>query len=244
MANKVLLKKSSVASKVPLTSDLDYGELALNYTDGKLYFKNASNVIKSFTIDDSVVTLTGTQTLSNKTLSSPTISGNITGDVASTGNLKSLFSSGDEGGEILLAKPQTNTTIAGTGVTIDVYQNKLRFFENGGTARGFYIDITTGGNSAATNLVSAGGGGSASDSFKTIAVAGQSSVVADSSTDTLTLTAGSGIAITTDASTDTITIANSGGVLGVFARSGTVSIPVSFGNLAVQGRSGTVNILI
>lgn len=49
MPNKVLLKKSSVAAKVPLTTDLDYGELALNYTDEKLYFKNASNAIKSFT---------------------------------------------------------------------------------------------------------------------------------------------------------------------------------------------------
>ena len=75
MPNKVLLKKSSVTSKVPLTTDLDYGELALNYADGKLYFKNSSNAIKSFTIDDSVVTLTGTQTLTNKTLTSPTING-------------------------------------------------------------------------------------------------------------------------------------------------------------------------
>lgn len=49
MANKVLLKKSSVAAKVPVVADLDYGELALNYTDEKLYFKNASNAIKSFT---------------------------------------------------------------------------------------------------------------------------------------------------------------------------------------------------
>jgi hypothetical protein len=50
-ANKILLKKSSVAAKVPLITDLEYGEVALNYTDGKLYFKNASNVIKSFSVD-------------------------------------------------------------------------------------------------------------------------------------------------------------------------------------------------
>lgn len=56
---------------------------------------------------------------------------------------------------------------------------------------------------------SGGGGGSASDSFKTIAVAGQSDVVADSSTDTLTLVAGTGIVITTDATTDTITVTGS-----------------------------------
>lgn len=48
MANKIILKKSSVVAKVPLTTDLDYGELALNYADEKIYFKNSSNVIKSF----------------------------------------------------------------------------------------------------------------------------------------------------------------------------------------------------
>ena len=48
MANKLLLKKSSVAAKIPLTTDLDYGELAINYADEKLYFKNSSNQIKSF----------------------------------------------------------------------------------------------------------------------------------------------------------------------------------------------------
>jgi hypothetical protein len=55
----------------------------------------------------------------------------------------------------------------------------------------------------------ASGGGTASDSFATIAVAGQSNVVADSATDTLTLVAGTGVTITTDASTDTVTITNS-----------------------------------
>lgn len=57
----------------------------------------------------------------------------------------------------------------------------------------------------------AGGGGGSGNSFTTIAVAGQSNVVADSSTDTLTLVAGSNVTITTDPSTDSITIAASGG---------------------------------
>lgn len=47
--------------------------------------------------------------------------------------------------------------------------------------------------------------------FSTIAVAGQSNVVADSASDTLTLVAGSNVTITTDASTDTITISATGG---------------------------------
>jgi len=48
MATPILLKKSSVTGKVPLTSDLQYGEVALNYTDGKIFFKDSSNNIKAF----------------------------------------------------------------------------------------------------------------------------------------------------------------------------------------------------
>jgi hypothetical protein len=128
------------------------------------------------------------------------------GEVETT-KLKVTSAGGDEGGEMLLGKPATNTTIAGTGVTVDVYQNKLRFFEQGGDARGYYLDITGGGGGASTNII---GGGSASDSFKTISVTGQSSVVADSSTDTLSLVAGTNVSITTDATADSITINSTG----------------------------------
>ena len=44
--------------------------------------------------------------------------------------------------------------------------------------------------------------------FSTVAVSGQSDVVADSTSDTLTLAAGSNVTITTNASTDTVTIAS------------------------------------
>jgi hypothetical protein len=47
----------------------------------------------------------------------------------------------------------------------------------------------------------------ASTSFSTIAVTGQSNIVADSGSDTLTFTAGAGITITTDAGADSLTIA-------------------------------------
>ena len=82
------------------------------------------------------------------------VSGVITGGnhVIASQNLISSNSSGDEGGEILLAKPQTNTTLIGTGVTIDAYQNRLRFFEQGGTARGYYVDITEGDAGASSKL--------------------------------------------------------------------------------------------
>ena len=72
--------------------------------------------------------------------------------------LSLLYQSGDEGGEILLNKPVTNTTLTGSGITIDSYQNKIRFFEQGGAARGAYIDLTACVGGAGTNLLSGGGG--------------------------------------------------------------------------------------
>lgn len=42
----IKLKKSSVVGRIPTASQLDYGELALNYADKKLYFKDTSNNIE------------------------------------------------------------------------------------------------------------------------------------------------------------------------------------------------------
>lgn len=80
----------------------------------------------------------------------------------------------------------------------------------------------------------AGGSGGSTNSFQTISVAGQTDVVADSSTDTLTLVAGSNVTITTDATTDTITIAASGGGGGGGEASN------SFETIAVSGQTSVV----
>lgn len=83
----------------------------------------------------------------------PIASPSFTGNVTAAGNVIVGTASGDEGGEMLLVKPATNSTIAGTGVTIDVYQNKLRIFEQGGNARGAYIDLTASTDGVGTNLL-------------------------------------------------------------------------------------------
>ena len=79
----------------------------------------------------------------------------ITGSLIVAGGNKLTVNAagGDEGGEILLSKAITNTTLAGEGVTIDVWQNRLRFFEQGGNARGAYIDISSLANGVGTNLL-------------------------------------------------------------------------------------------
>jgi len=60
-----------------------------------------------------------------------------------------------------------------------------------------------------TNIVEVGnvsGAGAVSEAFKTIAVSGQSNVVADSATDTLTVSGTGLVSVTTTAGTDTIDI--------------------------------------
>ena len=63
MTNTVQLKRSSVANSIPGAGNLVPGELAINYTDGNLFYKNDSNVV--------------TVIASNKFLS---VSGNVTGN--------------------------------------------------------------------------------------------------------------------------------------------------------------------
>ena len=45
MTNRIQLKRTANVSSIPSASDLEYGELALNYADGTLYFKNSANAV-------------------------------------------------------------------------------------------------------------------------------------------------------------------------------------------------------
>lgn len=72
--------------------------------------------------------------------------------------------------------------------------------------------------------------------FSTVAVSGQTSVVADTTSDTLTLAAGSGISITTDATTDTVTISNSAPDQTVsLTQGGTVTVTGSYPSFTITG---------
>ena len=75
------------------------------------------------------------------------------------------------------------------------------------------------------------------NAFTTIAVSGQSDVVADSATDTLTLVAGSNITLTTNASGDSVTIASSGG-------GGGSTGDISFSSSDISTNAGTMNFKI
>jgi len=57
----IKLKKSSVEGKAPESGDIEFGELAINYADGRIYYKNSSNQIKNFIDSDLVSSLIDTQ---------------------------------------------------------------------------------------------------------------------------------------------------------------------------------------
>ena len=80
--------------------------------------------------------------------------------------------------------------------------------------------------------------GTGTNSFSTISVFGQSNVVAESSTDNLTLEAGAGILLTTNADTDTITITNAGIATNSFS-----TVSVSGGGSVVANSTSNVLIL-
>ena len=163
MANDIQLKRSSVAGRVPSAANVLVGEPVINLIDKIIFTKDGggnvivigagttSNVIEGTNLYFSnarVSTAISTQTLGNATFSSDV---NVRGELFVTG------AGGDEGGQITLASAVTNSTLAGQ-VVIDVFQNKLRFFEKGGSNRGAYIDLSTGGASVGTSLISTGSG--------------------------------------------------------------------------------------
>ena len=81
-----------------------------------------------------------------------TYTGAFTATGTLSGNeLTSTLSSGPEGGQVNLAIPASGTSLVGS-VTIDVYQNQLRFFQ-GDSAKGAYIDLTAAAAGVGTNLM-------------------------------------------------------------------------------------------
>ena len=132
--------------------------------------------------------------------------GDITSVASTTSQL--TVTSGTTGAVSLALNIATSVTNGGTGL---VTSDLLFDYIAGGTGAitsvvaGTGISVSTVSGAATVTNTDLG---SSQNIFKNFAVAGQSTVVADTNNDTLTLVAGTNVTITTDALTDTITIAS------------------------------------
>jgi hypothetical protein len=217
LADSITIASSAAGATYGISAETATGGTSLrltgsNVTTDNVKFAEGTGITVTRT-DADTITIATTVTDTNTTygISAETVTGGayvrLTGNDSSTDSVK-LASAGN----VTVTRTDANTiTISGSAtggaVLDDLVDVSLSVPTNGQFLR---YNGTNWYNATATL-----GGGSLSSSFETIRVAGQADVVADSSTDTLTLVAGPGITITSNAVTDTITINNSGSLVSV-----------------------------
>ena len=131
----------------------------------------------------------------------------LTGDVTGSGTVTNLANVSFEATVTNDSHSHTTSTLTGIQEFVEDTASTMISAATHDGISVLYTDNTTGaGTLAFTNTDK----GSSQNIFKTIAVTGQTSVAADTNTDTLTLAGSTGLTITTDDATDTITFTNSG----------------------------------
>ena len=173
-------------------------------------FDGSANIDLSEVIQDTVGAMFTGNTETNITVTYEDSDGTI--DLVATGNTTEQIQ--DIVGAMFTSNTETNITATyeDSDGTIDLVADLLteeavEDYVNGLIVAG--ANITKTYDDAAGTLTIAATGGAA-NAFSTIAVSGQSNVVADAATDTLTLVGGTGMTLTTNAGSDTITFASSG----------------------------------
>ena len=145
MTNTVILKRSSVANAVPTVANLTEGELALNYTDGNLFYKTAANTI-SVIASNKFLSVIGNVTGGNiVTGGIVTATGNITGSYF-IGNGSQLTGITVAAGSQIVSGTSNVTVAANSNVTVGVTGTTVATFSTAG--------ITLPGNLNATGNVS------------------------------------------------------------------------------------------
>lgn len=128
MTNTVLLKRSGVANSVPAAGNIALGELAINYADGNLFFKDGNSQVQLLT-SSRFVSVVGNVTGGNVvSLGSVSAIGNVSGNyILGNGSLltgltaSNSFASIDVVGSGVVVANSAGATVnfvAGTGISI------------------------------------------------------------------------------------------------------------------------------
>jgi len=188
--------------KITEGGHLDFGKMSIGGSQGTAgqFIRNAGNgTIEWATIDSN--NAFGTISIGATDLDAGSVGDSFT--ITAGDNITLTPDSGTNTLTIAASQPNVFSTISVSGqddITLDQASDTLNFA--GGTG----ISITTDATTDTITITNTGtSSGSTEDVFKNIAVADQPTISADSSTDTLTFVAGTGMSITTDDASDTIT---------------------------------------
>jgi hypothetical protein len=227
MATKIQLRRDTEAQWIANNPTLSAGEVALSLDTNKLKFGDGT---KSWTQLDYVSGTTdaiseGSNNLffTNKRAQDATgemVTGNTESGISvtydeETGKLNfdvndpTITLSGDVTGTA------TMTNLGNVTITTTVAADSVAL---GTDTTGDYVASVSGNDGVSVSGAGEGAAvtvantdkGSSQNIFKNLAVSGQSTIVADSNDDTLTVAAGTGITLTTNATTDTLTVSNDG----------------------------------
>jgi len=164
MTNTVLIKRSSTANAVPVAGNLVAGELAINFTDGNLFYKNAGNVVTVIASNQfSSVTgnVTGGNILTGGVISAV---GNITGNYfigngsQLTGIVTSAGSSINNGTSNVVVAASGNITVGVAGTATVATFTTTGLSTNSVVATGNVTgDYIFGNGSQLTGISSSGG---------------------------------------------------------------------------------------
>lgn len=227
------------------TLDFDVADFTITLAgdlSGNVTISDLANATLTASIAADSVAL-GTDTTGNYVASVTSGSGiSVTGSIAE--NSAIVVTNDDKGSSQNIFK---NVAVTGGETIVADNNNDTLTFTAGS---GVTISAAT---SSDTITITNSDKGSSQNIFKTIAVTGSQSLVADSNTDTVNLASGTGVSITAATSTDTVTITNTGvtqltgttNEVTVNASTGSITVglatnPTVAGNLTVTGNL-TVN---
>lgn len=166
MANTILIKRSNVANSVPASGNLQAGELAINYTDGNLFFKDNNGNVQTIA-SQKFVSVSGNVTAGNIVTGGQIVSTVPTGtaplSITSTtlvGNLYVARSVLTDNSRVNVGDGYLGLWSAASGNLSARASNSFTITNSTGTLAGPVISATgniTGGNIRTAGLVSAGG---------------------------------------------------------------------------------------